>query len=83
MICARNLNDPILYMVATLNIDLEKTREINRQQAQHSINVDAKVLFDKKHTPINLQVGQNALIKLHHGYKIELYLGGLVAFHHH
>ena len=74
LIFGHSLNNPMVYISNKIPTDIEKTREVNRQEAQRAIdlaNIDAKLQFNKKHTPLALKVGQKAFIKLHSGYNVE------------
>lgn len=50
-----------------------KQTDIKQSEAEKAIafaNAGAKTRYDKKHKPINMDVGDEAYLKLHHGYTI-------------
>lgn len=59
--------------VPKLSIDYEIHRKLYQKEAQLAIDfaaADAKIRYDSKRNPLQMQVGQEVYLKLHHGYHL-------------
>ena len=67
------VRDPLNMLSDLPPEDYALLRDIKRSQAHEAIafaNAKAKIRYDSKHKPINMKVGDQAYLRLHHGYTI-------------
>ena len=67
-----NTFDQLTILAEDTNPDLHD-RTVFRQEAADAIafaNITSKIRYDLTHKPINMRVGDEAYIRLHHGYRL-------------
>lgn len=68
-----NVRDTLGMLSQLPEADLTRLRQLKRDQAEESIafaNAFAKLQYDSKHKPLSLSKGDNAYLRLNHGYEI-------------